>query len=105
MLVLSRKTQEQIRVGDHITISVLKIKGNTVRIGIEAPREVRVLRGELPIFVVADGAETSEDAASQECASATDDEPGLAPQASPSLHAFLRLRRRRRTLAAAVAAS
>jgi carbon storage regulator CsrA len=50
MLVLTRKTQEQIHIGDNITISILKLKGNTVRIGIEAPRNVRVLRGELPTF-------------------------------------------------------
>ena len=50
MLVLTRKTQEQIHIGDNITISVLKLKGNTVRIGIQAPRDVRVLRGELPTF-------------------------------------------------------
>lgn len=50
MLVLTRKTQEQIHIGDNITISILKLKGNTVRIGIEAPRDVRVLRGELPTF-------------------------------------------------------
>ncbi|HUG66993.1 MAG TPA: carbon storage regulator [Pirellulaceae bacterium] len=50
MLVLTRKPQEQIHIGDNITISVLKVKGNTVRIGIQAPRDVRVLRGELPTF-------------------------------------------------------
>lgn len=50
MLVLTRKTQEQIHIGNNITISILKLKGNTVRIGIEAPRDIRVLRGELPTF-------------------------------------------------------
>jgi carbon storage regulator CsrA len=50
MLVLTRKIQEQIHIGNNITISILKLKGNTVRIGIEAPRDVRVLRGELPTF-------------------------------------------------------
>ena len=50
MLVLTRKNQEQIRIGDNITISILKIKGNTVRVGIEAPRDIRVVRGELPTF-------------------------------------------------------
>lgn len=48
MLVLTRKHQEQIRIGDNITLTILRIKGNAVRIGIEAPREVRVVRGELP---------------------------------------------------------
>lgn len=48
MLVLSRKQQQDIVIGDDIKITVLKVKGNTVRLGIEAPRDVRVIRGELP---------------------------------------------------------
>ena len=48
MLVLTRKIQEQIRISDDITVTILRIKGSTVRLGIEAPREVRVIRGELP---------------------------------------------------------
>jgi carbon storage regulator CsrA len=47
MLVLTRKHQEKIRIGDHITITVLKTKGKSVRLGIEAPAEVPVIRGEL----------------------------------------------------------
>lgn len=48
MLVLTRKLQEQIRIGDEVTVTVLRVKGNKVRIGIEAPDHVRVVRGELP---------------------------------------------------------
>jgi carbon storage regulator CsrA len=47
MLVLSRKLQEQICIGNQITVTILKTRGKTVRIGIEAPRDVRVTRGEL----------------------------------------------------------
>lgn len=47
MLVLSRKANETILISDNVTITILKSKGNTVRLGIEAPRDVRVLRGEL----------------------------------------------------------
>lgn len=47
MLVLTRKTQEQIQIGNNITITILRVKGQSVQVGIEAPREVRVLRGEL----------------------------------------------------------
>lgn len=47
MLVLTRKLKEQIRIGDNVTITVLRVKGQAVRIGIEAPRAVRVVRGEL----------------------------------------------------------
>jgi carbon storage regulator CsrA len=48
MLVLSRKTQERIQIGDNVVVTVLRVKGNMVRIGIEAPKDVRVIRGELP---------------------------------------------------------
>ncbi len=47
MLVLSRKNLQEIMVGNDVKITVLQIKGNTVRLGIEAPRHVRVRRGEL----------------------------------------------------------
>jgi len=48
MLVLTRKQQEQIRIGNQITITILRISGNQVRVGIDAPPDVRILRGELP---------------------------------------------------------
>ncbi|MCC7476006.1 MAG: carbon storage regulator [Pirellulales bacterium] len=47
MLVLSRKYQEKIHIGDNITITVLRMKGKAIRLGIEAPSEVPVVRGEL----------------------------------------------------------
>ena len=47
MLVLSRKKEEKLQIGDQITITVLRVKGNTVQLGIEAPGNVRVLREEL----------------------------------------------------------
>jgi carbon storage regulator len=58
MLVLTRKLQERIKIGDNVTITVLRVKGNAVRIGIEAPRSVRVIRAELP----ADGEAAAEGA-------------------------------------------
>lgn len=48
MLVLTRKVQQQLVIGDQIRITVVRIKGNTVRLGIEAPRSMRVVRAELP---------------------------------------------------------
>jgi len=48
MLVLSRKLKQEILIGENIKITVLKVKGNSVRLGIEAPRDVHVLRGEIP---------------------------------------------------------
>jgi len=47
MLVLSRKETQRIRLGDEITITVVRIGGDKVRIGIEAPKEMLVLRDEL----------------------------------------------------------
>lgn len=47
MLYLTRNAQQAIRIGDDITVVVLKIKGNQVILGIEAPKEVVVLREEL----------------------------------------------------------
>lgn len=47
MLVLTRRIDEQIRVGDEITITIVRIKGRSVRIGIDAPRDVSVRRSEL----------------------------------------------------------
>ena len=47
MLVLSRKQNERIRVGDSVVVTVVRVSGDKVRIGIEAPRSMRVLRDEL----------------------------------------------------------
>lgn len=47
MLVLSRKIGERIHVGDNIYVEVRRVEGNRVTLGIEAPRAVKVLRGEL----------------------------------------------------------
>lgn len=47
MLVLSRKEAERIRLGDSIVVSVVRISGDKVRLGIEAPPNVLVLRDEL----------------------------------------------------------
>jgi carbon storage regulator CsrA len=49
MLVLTRKTQEKIQIGENITITILRVKGQAVRVGIDAPRDVRVIRSELPV--------------------------------------------------------
>ena len=51
MLVLTRKLNEEIMIGDDIKVTLIRVKGNTVRIGIEAPRDVRIIRGELEALV------------------------------------------------------
>ncbi len=47
MLVLTRKSGEAINVGDEITITVLEIRGNQVRLGLQAPLDVIIHRKEL----------------------------------------------------------
>ena len=47
MLVLSRKESERIRLGNNIVVTVVRVSGDRVRIGIEAPPDVIVLRDEL----------------------------------------------------------
>jgi len=47
MLILTRRLGETLMVGDEVTVSVLGIKGNQVRIGINAPKEVSVHREEI----------------------------------------------------------
>ncbi len=47
MLILSRKTSEVIHIGDNIRIMVVEIRGDKVRLGIEAPREIPVHRAEV----------------------------------------------------------
>jgi carbon storage regulator len=47
MLVLSRKETERIRLGDSIVVTVVRVAGDKVRLGIEAPADVLVLREEL----------------------------------------------------------
>ena len=47
MLVLSRKERERIRLGDSIVLTVIQVSGDRVRIGVEAPADVLILRDEL----------------------------------------------------------
>jgi carbon storage regulator len=47
MLILTRRVGESLMVGDEITVTVLGVKGNQVRIGVNAPRDVAVHREEI----------------------------------------------------------
>lgn len=59
MLVLSRRESQRIRLGDSITVTVVRVSGDKVRLGIEAPPEVRVLRDELSPHEFAEPASVS----------------------------------------------
>jgi carbon storage regulator len=59
MLVLSRKESQRIRLGDSIVITVVRVAGDKVRIGIEAPRDMLVLRDELEAHPTGAATETT----------------------------------------------
>ncbi|MGH7194641.1 MAG: carbon storage regulator, partial [Candidatus Saccharimonadales bacterium] len=47
MLVLSRKATQQIQIGENIVVTIVQVKGQGVRIGIEAPENVSIVRAEI----------------------------------------------------------
>lgn len=59
MLVLARKLDQRIMIGDNVEISVVEIKGDTVKLGIAAPRSVKVYRYEVYEAIQAENIEAS----------------------------------------------
>lgn len=57
MLVLTRKSGESIVIGEDVVLTVLEVRGGQVRLGIEAPREVTIHRGEVHDQLLAETAE------------------------------------------------
>ena len=47
MLILTRKLGEMIRIGDEVTVRVVEVRGNQIRLGVEAPSSVRIYREEI----------------------------------------------------------
>lgn len=47
MLILSRKVDEKIKIGNDITITIIEVRGDQVKIGVEAPKSVKVFRQEV----------------------------------------------------------
>lgn len=50
MLVLSRRRGEAIRIGESVTVRIVRVKGRTVSLGIDAPQDVKIVRTELDVF-------------------------------------------------------
>jgi carbon storage regulator len=87
MLVLSRKEGERIQIGDQITVVIAKIAGNRVSIGIEAPRELKVVRGELEWHDVPPTLPLELEGKGNETVQATTDHPASRPQGLKSFTA------------------
>ena len=62
MLVLTRKSNQSIMIGDDIEVSVLSIMGEKVRIGIQAPRDIPVFRKEVYLEIQAERAQAADGA-------------------------------------------
>jgi carbon storage regulator len=80
MLTLSRRAGHAIRIGDDIRIVVTEIRGNTVRIGIEAPRAMQVFREELWLKIQAENQAAADAGMDRD---ALDALFGLTPTATP----------------------
>jgi carbon storage regulator len=62
MLILSRKINEKIMIGEDISVSIIEIRGDQVRIGVDAPRNVKVFRQEVFDAIKAENKAASESA-------------------------------------------
>jgi carbon storage regulator len=66
MLVLTRKTNQSIMIGDEIEVSILSVSGDKVRLGIDAPRDIAVFRKEVYEAIDERGAGTAKESVAVE---------------------------------------
>ncbi len=79
MLVLSRKPNQKIQIGSDITITVVKVRGNVIRLGIDAPREMKVIRAELDLRIdeaIVAGLMPADESSSSEATEGSNEDPG-----------------------------
>jgi carbon storage regulator len=62
MLVLTRKTNQSIMIGDDVEVSVLAVTGDKVRVGISAPRDIPVFRKEVYLSIQAESSQAADGA-------------------------------------------
>jgi carbon storage regulator len=62
MLILSRKVNEKIMIGDDVSVSVIEIRGDQVKLGVDAPRSVKVFRREVFDAIMAENRAAAESA-------------------------------------------
>jgi len=86
MLVLTRKVNEKIRIGSDICITIVRVQGRSVRIGIEAPADVPILRAELRPHEAPSRSEENEP---------EEENPVVEPPARGALHSLVQRRRHR----------
>ena len=91
MLVLTRKPEETIHIGDDVVLRVIKVKGNKVQLGIEAPKNIAVIRSEL----LEKDKQAAKELAAQESAVVSERNPGqpkmkfeLTDQSTDMIHAI-----------------
>jgi carbon storage regulator len=59
MLALTRKIGEKIIIGDNIELTIVDIKGDSVRLSIEAPKDIKIYRGEIYELIVAENKQSA----------------------------------------------
>ncbi len=60
MLALTRKVGERIVIGDNIVLTIVDIKGDSIRLGIDAPKEIKIYRGEIYDTIVAENQQSAQ---------------------------------------------
>jgi len=83
MLVLTRKVGESIVIGEGITVTVVDVKGDTVRVGVDAPREVKVQRSEVLEQIAQETAQAASAADAASVLALLRRAPGAQPPADP----------------------